>query len=132
LNSSEVQAKLLAPRERGIILVDVVGYSRYDALGQAATRILDLGKQAAGREQPERAVANTVFFGGELQPQMTTIRDYLNSVETTRGVEIHDLGSQTDKHGVPHSIYWLTNPTTQLAIAFDSLHGGFQPVYFRV
>jgi hypothetical protein len=241
LNSSEVQEKLLAPRERGVILVDVVGYSRYDALGQAAilvllqqaidaglfaqslfsraavieqivptgdgcyfvfqehlndkfaraalaviagltveqmrlrkkfdlpvepehfveitiachlgvvdffqdvtgnrncfgpgmnetARILDLGKQAAGQAQPGQAIANTVFFGAELLPQMTTIRDYLNSLQAARGVEIHDLGSPTDKHDVPHPIYWLTNPPSHLAVAFDSLHGGLQPVFFR-
>lgn len=243
LNSSEVQDRLLAPRQRGIILVDVVGYSRYDALGQAAilallqqavdtsrfasglfssgaiieqivptgdgcyfvfqehlndkfarvalaisagftveqlrmrkkfelpielqhlveittachlgvvdvfqdvagnrnffgpgmndaARILDLGKRAAARRsQPSPAVPNTIFFGAELLPQMTPIADFLNSLQTTQGVEIHDPGNQVDKHDNPHPIYWLTDPPRHLAIAFDSPHGRFQPVFLRV
>ena len=36
LSSKEVQDKLLAPRDRGILLVDLSRYSKFDTLGQAA------------------------------------------------------------------------------------------------
>lgn len=36
LSSSEVQAKIFNPKKRGIILLDIVGYSRFDTFGQAA------------------------------------------------------------------------------------------------
>lgn len=44
LKSSEVESLIYAPKERGILLIDVVEYSKYDTLGQAA--IISIFKQS--------------------------------------------------------------------------------------
>lgn len=234
LNSSEMNEKLLVPKERGLVLVDVVGYSLYDALGQAAilallqqtvetarfalglfsgsaiieqivptgdgcyfilaehlndrfvraalaitaglhheqvhqlkafdlavepqhliqvtiachlgavdffrdvagnrncfgpgmneaARILDLGKKAAKSHYRGQEIANTIFFGAELLPQITPIKEHLRSIQAQPQAEIYDLGKRRDK------LTHLDLPS-HVAITFDSLHDGLQPVFFR-
>lgn len=44
LKSKEVESIIYAPKERGILLIDIVGYSKYDTFGQAA--IISIFKQS--------------------------------------------------------------------------------------
>ena len=44
LKSDEIESIKYAPKERGLLLIDVVGYSKYDTLGQAA--IISIFKQS--------------------------------------------------------------------------------------
>ncbi len=79
-----------------------------------ASRILTCGHEHVNKMLPAKSDHNSIFFGGNLLPQMDKLLQWHNSI--CPGAQREDLGALADKHGNTRQVFWIHSFSKIMAV----------------